>query len=94
METKEKRNFKQEIKDLWNENKGKIKVGGICLLVGCFYGFVKGMNAQGQLTGKAMTDLIDKIPELPEPDDLTYEEMADMLKGYDMEVINELVNQQ
>lgn len=36
--------FKEEVKDWWNENKQTIKVGAVCLAVGGFYGFVKGVN--------------------------------------------------
>ena len=48
----------------------------------CFaYGFVKGMDAESKLTSNAMTRLIDKIPPLPEPDDIPFEEfIAEMAK--------------
>lgn len=46
---KEKRNWKREIKDWWNENKGKIKVGLFCGAIGIGYGFIKGMSASDKL---------------------------------------------
>lgn len=38
----EKRNWKQEIKEWWQENKKVIKVGVTCGLAGLAYGFIKG----------------------------------------------------
>ena len=40
MENSNERNFKQELKELWEENKGKVKVGLYCLAIGFAYGFV------------------------------------------------------
>lgn len=69
---KEKRNFKQEFKDWWNENKKVIKTGGLCLLIGAFYGFAKGVDSGTKFTGK----LIDRIPCQGNDDDeeFTYDE--------------------
>lgn len=44
------RNFKQEIKDWWSENKRVVKVGSACLLIGAFWGFVKGVNSMTSLS--------------------------------------------
>lgn len=63
METK--RNFKQEVKDWWKENKKVIKTGGLCLLIGAFWGFVKGVNCQTNIN----LGLIAKIPNANESDD-------------------------
>lgn len=38
----EKRNWKQGIKDWWQENKRVIKTGVACGLAGLAYGFIKG----------------------------------------------------
>lgn len=46
---KEKRNFKQEIKDWWNENKRVIKTGATCLLIGLGYGFIKGLSTSDEM---------------------------------------------
>ena len=62
---KEKRNFKQEFKDWWNENKKVVKTGGLCLLIGAFYGFAKGVDSGTKFTGK----LIDRIPHQSDDDD-------------------------
>lgn len=39
----EKKTFKQQIKDWWNNNKKVIKVGFMFGVLGVAYGFVKGM---------------------------------------------------
>lgn len=62
---KEKRNFKQEFKDWWNENKKVVKTGGLCLIIGAFYGFAKGVDSGTKFTGK----LIDRIPYQNNDDD-------------------------
>lgn len=46
---KEKRNFKQEIKDWWNEHKKAIKTGVVCGLVGIGYGFIKGLTTSNEM---------------------------------------------
>lgn len=67
----EKRNYKQEVKDWWNDNKRVIKAGGLCLLIGAFYGFVKGINAGESSRMK----LIDMIPSRnDEQDTFVYDE--------------------
>ena len=87
MENSNERNFKQELKELWEENKGKVKVGLYCLAIGFAYGFVKGMDAESKLTSNAMTRLIDKIPPLPEPDDIPFEEfIAEMAKDEGIQI--------
>lgn len=66
-----KRNWKQEIKDWWNKHKRAIKTGGICLLIGAFWGFVKGINCQTS----AIISLSSKIPDAKnEEDDFVYDE--------------------
>lgn len=64
-----KRNWKQELKDFWNENKGKFKVGAVCLGIGTFYGFVKGMTTEAAINSSVMNNLIGRIPLQPDPDD-------------------------
>lgn len=87
-EKEHKLNFKQEAKELWDAVKAPVKAGCFCLVFGAFYGFVKGMNAQGKLTGDAMMALIDKIPQLPEPDDIPIEEI---LAGCDKDEVMEIM---
>lgn len=66
-----KRNWKQEIKDWWNEHKRVIKTGGICLLIGAFWGFVKGVNCQTTVN----LSLLAKVPNAKdEADDFVYDE--------------------
>lgn len=63
----EKRDFKREIKDWWNNNKGKIKVGLTCCLVGFGYGFIKGICTSDKMW-------ISRVNELESND---YEEPCD-----------------
>lgn len=61
-----KRNFKQEAKDWWNDNKGKVKVGVLCGLAGIGYGFIKGVCA----ANKTWIDRVNEIGPFPEePED-------------------------
>ena len=67
----EKRNFIQEVKDWWNDNKRVIKTGGLCLLIGAFWGFVKGIDCQTNVN----LGLIAKIPNAnDDEDDFVYDE--------------------
>ena len=45
---KEKRNWKQEIKDWWKDNKKAIKTGVVCGLFGIGYGFIKGISTSDE----------------------------------------------
>ena len=65
--TNEKRNWKQELKDAWNENKGKIKIGVTCLGLGAIYGLIKGYG----MANASVNKLIDKIPYTPEYGDIS-----------------------
>ena len=58
-----KRNFKQEIKDWWNDNKGYIKVGITCGLVGIGYGFIKGVTTTDKLWMNDLRETIDQTLE-------------------------------
>lgn len=62
-----KRNLKKEIREWYDENKTAIKAGVICLGIGAFYGFVKGVGA----CNTSMSRLIDKIPYDPDPGDVS-----------------------
>lgn len=65
------RNFKQEIKDWWSENKRVVKVGGVCLLIGAFWGFVKGVACQTN----THLSLLAKIPNANnDEDEFVYDE--------------------
>lgn len=66
---------KQEIKENWNNVKGKVKIGAICLLIGAFYGFAKGVST----TDKMTLALIDKIPNTPDDGDMDPEDKVVML---------------
>lgn len=45
----EKKTFKEQVKDWWQDNKRVIKVGVTCGFIGIMYGFVKGMGASDKL---------------------------------------------
>ena len=66
---------KQETKEIWDQVKGKVKIGVTCLLIGAFYGFVKGVSANDKMT----LALIDKIPNTPEDKELDPEDKIVML---------------
>ena len=66
---------KQEIKENWDQVKGKVKIGIACLLIGAFYGFVKGVST----TDKMTLALIDKIPNTPDTGDMDPEDKIVML---------------
>lgn len=63
-------NKKRHLKEFWEDYGRAIKVGGWCLLIGFSYGLAKGVQAQGKLMGAALSELIDKVPTLPAPDDI------------------------
>lgn len=44
-----KKNFKQEIKNWWNEHKSEIKTGFAVGMIGSFAGFAAGVNATDKL---------------------------------------------
>lgn len=58
-----KRNFKQEVKDWWNDNKGCIKVGITCGLLGIAYGFVKGVTASNKWWYDGLSEAVNQKPE-------------------------------
>lgn len=67
----EKRNFKEEVKELWNEYKRPIKAGVICLGIGIFYGFLKGVNT---ITNSSLY-MSQLLPESDtDEDDFVYDE--------------------
>ena len=45
----EKRNFKKEIKDWWDEHKKVIKAGVVCGIIGIAYGFIKGLTTSNEM---------------------------------------------
>ena len=58
-----KRNFRQEVKDWWNDNKGYIKVGITCGLIGIGYGFVKGVTTTDKLWMNTLRETVDQTLE-------------------------------
>ena len=58
-----KRNFKQEVKDWWNNNKGYIKVGITCGLIGIGYGFIKGVTTTDKLWMNTLRETVDQTLE-------------------------------
>ena len=79
-----KRNFKNELKDFWNENRDKIKIGLKCLGIGLAIGFVKGGMTGMSMQRDTVNRLIDKIPYEPDCDDIAdyVHEHLDELKPY------------
>ena len=45
----EKKTFKQQVKDWWQENKRVVKTGITFGVIGIGYGFIKGMTATNDL---------------------------------------------
>lgn len=66
---------KEKIIEFWDENKRAIKFGIVTGLIGMVYGTIKGITVEAQAMGNTMNRLIEKIPELPAPDDLPIEEI-------------------
>ena len=85
-QTKTKRNWKQELKDVWNEYKAPIKVGCWCLTVGAIIGFVKGLSTQSKFDSDTIMALIDKIPHKPDVDDIP---LLEILEACDKEDLKE-----
>ena len=83
------RNFKNEIKDWWDANKDKIKIGAACLAGGLFVGFVKGVLTQAKMQDRTYSELIKKIPYEPDYDDIGeyVHDHIDELKDYIKEEI-------
>lgn len=79
-----KRNFKNEVKDWWTDNRDKVKIGLKCLGVGLLVGFVKGACTGMSMQGDTVSRLIDKIPYEPDCDDIGeyVHEHIDELKPY------------
>lgn len=82
METK--RNFKDELKDWWADNRDKVKIGLKCLGVGLAIGFVKGAFTGIRMQQDTVNQLIDKVPYEPDCDDIGeyVHEHIDELKPY------------
>lgn len=85
----EKRNWKQEIKEVWIENKGKIKVGFVCLGLGTMYGLIKGYG----VANSCMNRLIDKIPYIPDPGDISDYIYSNLDKPEVLEEIRGAINE-
>lgn len=63
---KTKRNYKQEIKEWWVENRKLVKTGVVCGLLGLGYGFIKGMSTENKMwidgLSKAVTETDTDMP--------------------------------
>lgn len=57
-----KRIFKEEINDWWDENKTKIKFGAKCLALGLGIGFIKGVLTTNKLHERNLSAMIDRLP--------------------------------
>lgn len=57
-----KRNFKEEFNDWWDENKTKIKIGVKCLVIGLGVGFIKGVLTTNKLHERNLSAMIDRLP--------------------------------
>lgn len=45
----EKKGFKQELKDWWDDNKRAIKAGVVCGFIGIVYGLIKGFETNNDM---------------------------------------------
>ena len=45
----EKKNFKKEIKDWWQDNKRVVKASVVCGFIGIMYGFAKGLSTNEKM---------------------------------------------
>lgn len=81
-----KRNWTQEIKDWWNENKAAIKAGITFGAIGMFYGLATGMSATNKLwMDHGFTPATDDFEEPCDEFELTDEncddpELAEIVK--------------
>ena len=66
----EKRSFKEEVKNFWEEHGKTIKVGIKCLATGLLVGFIKGVLTESEIHSREVCKLIDKIPYEPDGDDI------------------------
>lgn len=55
-----KRNWKKEMKDWWDEHKTAVKTGAVCLTIGTFYGFVKGVNTMSDMLTRSIESTSDE----------------------------------
>ena len=74
MEEKQKRNWKEEIKDTWDYCRPYVKTALTCLCVGFMYGFVKGMDANNEQWLKYGFERARDESEENERDDFVYDE--------------------
>ena len=79
-----KRNFKDELRGVWDEHGDKIKIGLKFLGIGLVIGFVKGAMTGMDMQRNTVNRLIDKIPYEPDCDDIEeyVHEHLDELKPY------------
>jgi hypothetical protein len=61
----EKKTFKQEVKDWWQDNKKAIKAGITCGVIGILYGMVKGMTAADNMWLRNGYSRAGYIPDKP-----------------------------
>ena len=74
MEEKQKRNWKEEIKDTWTYCRPYIKTALACLCVGWMYGFIKGMDTNNEQWLKYGFERARDESEENERDDFVYDE--------------------
>lgn len=85
----EKRNWKQELKDFWEEYGPRIKTGVKCLALGWFVGFIRGASSMAKINAKNDALLIEMLNSKEDEDnegDQEIDEFFEVLKKNGWEV--------
>lgn len=65
---KEKRNWKQELKDFWEEYGSRIKTGAKCLGLGLLIGFIRGACTVAKMNAENDARFIDMLSDKDDED--------------------------
>ena len=86
-----KKNYKEEVKKFWNDNKSKIKVGAKCLAIGYIIGIAKGVLLESKISAETINNLINHGDgcTLVALDDISLE---DVLRGMSREELIDIAD--